>query len=156
MVELFYGNTKAKISNLGAELKSFKSDGVEYIWQGDKHIWNSSAPILFPICSSLKDNEYIYEGKTYRLPKHGFASNRFFSIEHKTDSSVTFLLKSEEADKTQYFLIWTIPKADFVCLEPWCGITDNIDHDKYITKKEGINPLDQDQVFVRSHSIEII
>lgn len=282
MVEIFCGSTMACISNLGAELKSFKSDGVEYIWQGDKHIWNSSAPILFPICSSLKDNEYIYEGKVYRLPKHGFASNRFFSIEHQTDSAVTFLFKSEAADKPQYpfdyelrvtyslskarldirydvnnfsakkmyfsigahegyrlpcgleryeiefpqketlyscvldgdtltderklilensnilplkydyfsddalifknlksksaiiktnqskrkikvtfdgfdyFLIWTIPKADFVCLEPWCGITDNIDHDKDIAKKEGINILEPSQVFIRSHSIEIV
>lgn len=282
MVDLFYKNTKARISNMGAELKSIEFNGEEYIWQGDKHIWNSSAPILFPICSSLKDNEYVYGGKTYRMPKHGFASNRFFAIEHQTENTATFLLASDAADKAQYpfdyelrvtyslgearldirydvknlsadkmyfsvgahegyrlscgledytlefpqnetlytcvldgdtltdeiklilenskilplkyeyfaddalifknmksrsvvlgangqkrkikvtfngfdyFLVWTIPKADFVCLEPWCGITDNANHDKDITKKEGINSIDPGKVFTRSHSIEII
>ncbi|MBQ9354645.1 MAG: aldose 1-epimerase family protein, partial [Clostridia bacterium] len=62
MIDLFCRSTKARISNIGAELKSFKLERVEYIWQPDKYIWNSSAPLLFPICSSLKDDEYTYKG----------------------------------------------------------------------------------------------
>ena len=29
-------------------------------------------PILFPICGNLPDNLYVWEGKTYSLPQHGF------------------------------------------------------------------------------------
>ena len=31
--------------------------------------------------------------------------------------------------------------ADFVCLEPWCGIADGADHNQQLTEKEGINVL---------------
>ena len=55
-----------------------------------------------------------------------------------------------------YFLIWTVPKADFVCLEPWCGITDGIDHNKDIKIKEGINASEPGAVFLRTHTVEII
>ncbi len=30
-------------------------------------------PILFPICGNLPDDQYVNEGKTYRLKQHGFA-----------------------------------------------------------------------------------
>lgn len=40
-----------------------------------------------------------------------------------------------------YFGIWSAKDADFVCLEPWCGIADGIDHDQDLDKKEGIITL---------------
>jgi galactose mutarotase-like enzyme len=48
-------------------------------------------------------------------------------------------------DDFPYFGIWAAPDADFVCLEPWCGIADSVSHDGDIEKKEGIiriNPAD--------------
>lgn len=40
-----------------------------------------------------------------------------------------------------YFGIWAAKDAPFVCLEPWCGIADNIHHNNEIKNKEGINEL---------------
>jgi galactose mutarotase-like enzyme len=37
--------------------------------------------------------------------------------------------------------IWAAANADFVCLEPWCGIADSVDSDMQLTDKEGINKL---------------
>ncbi|MDE3213525.1 MAG: aldose 1-epimerase family protein, partial [Bacteroidota bacterium] len=37
-----------------------------------------------------------------------------------------------------YFGIWAAKDAPFVCLEPWCGIADNLDHDQQLIHKEGI------------------
>ena len=54
------------------------------------------------------------------------------------------------------FLIWTIPGASFVCLEPWCGITDRIDTNQDITTKEKIQVLAPGDVFTREHAIEIV
>lgn len=44
-------------------------------------------------------------------------------------------------DDFPYFGIWASKDAPFVCLEPWCGIADNIYHDQQLISKEGINRL---------------
>lgn len=87
-------NKIVEISPLGAELKSLKSNGKEFLWQGDKATWNGQAPILFPVCGKLKDLKFIYDGKTYDLVAHGFARKSLFSVVESTVNSVTFLLKS--------------------------------------------------------------
>jgi len=40
-----------------------------------------------------------------------------------------------------YLGIWAVPGADFVCIEPWCGIADSVLHDQELVKKEGIQAL---------------
>lgn len=54
-----------------------------------------------------------------------------------------------------YVGIWSpSPKnAPFVCIEPWCGIADNIDSTGDITKKIGINQLAQSKIFKTNYMI---
>jgi galactose mutarotase-like enzyme len=40
-----------------------------------------------------------------------------------------------------FFGIWSAKDADFVCLEPWCGIADGIHHQQKLEEKEGIISL---------------
>jgi galactose mutarotase-like enzyme len=40
-----------------------------------------------------------------------------------------------------FFGIWSFKNADFVCLEPWCGIADSTLHDQNLVNKEGIIQL---------------
>ncbi|WP_432708347.1 aldose 1-epimerase family protein [Pedobacter sp.] len=40
-----------------------------------------------------------------------------------------------------YFGIWAAKDADFVCLEPWCGIADHVGHHGKLEQKEGVNLL---------------
>lgn len=40
-----------------------------------------------------------------------------------------------------FFGIWAAKDADFVCLEPWCGIADSVNHNQQLTEKEGIISL---------------
>jgi galactose mutarotase-like enzyme len=54
-----------------------------------------------------------------------------------------------------YFGIWAAKDADFVCLEPWCGIADVIGHDSALENKEGIVKLSQNQLFTRTWSVTI-
>lgn len=49
-----------------------------------------------------------------------------------------------------YLGIWAAPNADFVCLEPWCGIADSTHHDQQLLHKEGINMLVAGQWFERT------
>jgi galactose mutarotase-like enzyme len=37
--------------------------------------------------------------------------------------------------------IWAAKNADFVCIEPWCGIADSVAHDQRLEHKEGIEKL---------------
>lgn len=282
MITVSNEHLTAKFSELGAELKSLVCDGKEHIWYGDPAFWTGSAPVLFPICSGLKDDEFIYEGKTYTMQKHGFARKSEFAVESVTESSVTFLLSSENCPKDNYpfdyefritytllgekvnveyniknltdgdmyfsvgaheaylcpegienyeiifenpenldayqldgplltdntksygqntsvlplsdslfendclifkhlnshsvilrnkttdqkikavfegfdyLLLWTVPTAPYICIEPWCGITDNINTTKQLPEKEGIEKIEKGGEFYRLHSFEIL
>lgn len=272
----------AIFSEIGAELKSLKCDGKEHIWYGDPAFWTGSSPVLFPICSGLKDDEFIYEGKTYTMQKHGFARRAKFDVETVDAASATFILSSDNcpqdnypfkyefriiytligkklnveynirnltdgdmyfsvgaheayhcpegienyqivfekpenldayqldgpllSDNTKsygqntntlqldnslfendclifknlnsrsvnldnkttgqkikvdfngfdYLLIWTVPGAPFVCIEPWCGVTDNVNTTKQLAQKEGIEKIEKGGSFYRIHSFEIL
>lgn len=54
-----------------------------------------------------------------------------------------------------FFGIWAAKDAPFVCLEPWCGIADNIHHDYDLTHKEGINQLAGGDTWKRTWSVEM-
>ena len=54
-----------------------------------------------------------------------------------------------------YFGIWAAKDAPFVCLEPWCGIADNIHHDYQLKNKEGINQLAAGAKWKRTWSVEL-
>lgn len=54
-----------------------------------------------------------------------------------------------------YLLIWTMPGAKFICIEPWCGIPDYNDSDGDITRKQGINEVESGKHFVRKHILKI-
>lgn len=273
----------ARISDLGAELKCLISGDKHYIWEGDPKFWDGSSPVLFPICSGLIDDTYYYRGEKFTMPKHGFAMNKMFEVESKSNSEVTFLLKDsietlavypfhfefritytlfekkllvkykirntgenkmyfsvgahegyncpggiEDYDiilpkKTDlihtfltpsntlgfdkavilasgdvlpldykyfaedalifekidfsslmlknrktgesvmitfegfpYLLLWTRPGAPYICVEPWCGITDREGADQNIETKQGIECILPSQAFERTHSIEIL
>ena len=40
-----------------------------------------------------------------------------------------------------YLGLWAAKGGDFVCIEPWCGIADSVDHDQQLVHKEGIEML---------------
>lgn len=53
-------------------------------------------------------------------------------------------------DGIPFFGIWAAKDAPFVCLEPWCGIADNVNHNNRLTEKEGINELAARQEWQRT------
>ncbi len=92
------------INDFGAEIQSIKSSktGFEFLFQGDDVNWGGKCPILFPICGRLHDKTYTYNGKSYNMGTHGFASSSLFSVLDKTDTAITFSLKSNEETRAQY------------------------------------------------------
>ena len=53
-----------------------------------------------------------------------------------------------------YLGIWAKPGADFVCIEPWLGIADSVNHNQQLKEKEGIISLSIEQIFSANYSIE--
>lgn len=275
-----------RIAAQGAELKSVchKQHRLEYMWEGDPAYWAKTSPVLFPIVGQLKKDTYQYQGKSYHLPRHGFAREKEFSVTEQKDESITFMLQSNEdtlddypfqflfsitytldrdgltvaynvqnkgeedmlfsvgghpafkvplvkgtaysdyklvfdqeeqagrwpisqeglilntpqpllqqtrelpltkelfskdavvfkylrsdavqlaSDKTPHGLefrfegfpflgIWAAPGADFVCIEPWCGIADSVDASGELETKEGINRIITNETFTRSWKV---
>lgn len=92
---------KATINAKGAELSGLvgKSTGVEYMWSGDPAFWGKHSPILFPIVGTLKNNTYFHNGKSYNLPRHGFARDRQFAVKEQKEDEIIFLLRDDEESK---------------------------------------------------------
>ena len=280
-ITIYNHQIKATINTLGAELIQLEKENHNYIWTIDETYWNKTSPILFPIVGRLKNDAYTIEGKTYELPRHGFARNFEFKVEHQTENAVVFLLTensetlkqypfqfdlrlkyeiienslkmnysiinksqetmpfsigahpafainelfsdftiafnevedfvSHELEKEQfnnsskkipsengkinldyalfekdalvfkhlksdiltllkknqpyisvkfkgfpYLGIWTKPNAPFLCIEPWCGLADNINHNGNIYEKEGIQLLDNNVEFEREINITLL
>ena len=271
----------ATINTLGAELISLVKNNKNYIWQVDETYWNKTSPILFPIVGRLKNDNYTFNGKTYQLPRHGFARNMEFTFDKKSEYQVIFeveatketkanypfdfklliaytfmenelvieyfvrnqsdevlpfsigahpafaisdkfenyslqfnkedtfethhlenesfngkttlvetknnsialnyalfekdalvfkqlksnevILKNKEKeilkvnyDHFPYLGIWTKQNAPFICIEPWCGLADAINHNGNLEEKEGINYLSAGEDFLRAIRIEIL
>lgn len=104
MIHLKSKRLEAFIHPLGAELRSLKSlvTGLEYMWEGDPAFWGKVSPVLFPIVGSLKDNTYLFEGKSYALPRHGFAREREFKAEQPSENQAVFTLEQDEESLKSY------------------------------------------------------
>ena len=104
MITLTNGSWGAKISEMGAELKSLANlaTGQEHIWNGDPAWWNGSAPVLFPVIGGLKDGAYFFEGKQYKLPSHGFARGSEFGVTRAGSDSAELTLVSSPKTRENY------------------------------------------------------
>lgn len=100
--------------------------------------------------------------KTSRLPltKTLFQSD---ALVFKHLKSSTVKLKSDKTAEGftfhfpgfPYLGIWAAKNADFVCIEPWCGIADSVNSTQDFTKKEGIEELSSQSVFERTWSVDL-
>jgi len=95
---------KVQVAEKGAELQSIinKNFNIDYLWNGNPAFWAKHSPVLFPIVGSLKNNTYSYMGKSYQLPRHGFARDMDFEVEKHSRQEIVFLLKSNTETKKNY------------------------------------------------------
>ena len=77
---------RVEFSTLGGALTSIKDkDGVEYLWQGNPEYWGGQAPVLFPICGSVRNDKVMFKkaGKEIwgQIPRHGLVRKSEFTYE---------------------------------------------------------------------------
>ena len=98
-------NERFRVSALeiGAELTEFHdlSCDYEYLWQ-KCDVWQGQSPLLFPVVGKLKDDRYTLDGKTYEMPKHGFAIHSKFDLESRSSDEMTFVLRESEETLRRY------------------------------------------------------
>jgi galactose mutarotase-like enzyme len=93
------GALTAQIDPLGAQLSSLRDPaGRELLWDGNPAFWSGRAPLLFPIVGTLAGGVYRVAGRTYALPRHGFARGRRFEV--LSASASTGLLRLRADDET--------------------------------------------------------
>jgi galactose mutarotase-like enzyme len=93
----------AEINTLGAELWALRDgEGRDLLWNGDAAFWTGRAPILFPIVGTVAGDRYRVGGKTYTLPRHGFARRRRFSVIEADGTRVTLRLGSDDVTRAVY------------------------------------------------------
>ncbi len=51
--------------------------------------------------------------------------------------------------------LWAAKGGDFVCIEPWCGIADSVDHDQLLINKEGIQMLPANESWEREWQVRM-
>ncbi|WP_448204664.1 aldose 1-epimerase family protein [Azospirillum sp. sgz302134] len=96
------GRLSATIKAEGAELCSLKdAQGRELLWQAGP-AWPRHAPVLFPIVGRLKNDELRHGGKTHRMTQHGFARDRRFAWEERSDTACRLSLADDEGTRALY------------------------------------------------------
>ncbi len=82
-------------------------------------------------------------------------------FKHLKSNNLTLLKKNQPFLSVNfkgfpYLGIWTKPNAPFLCIEPWCGLADNSNHNGNFMEKEGIQLLEKNGVFQREIIISLL
>lgn len=98
------GEISVSFTSLGGTITSIKdAAGIEYLWQADEAYWTGQAPILFPICGSIRDNKAVTrDGKNLSMGRHGIVRKEEFAVEEKTADSITFSIIPTADMKEKY------------------------------------------------------
>jgi galactose mutarotase-like enzyme len=92
----------AEILTFGAELRRWRAEGVDMIWDMDPKVWNQTAPILFPVVGWTRDGRVTVDGKSYPLALHGFAWKKEFEIAERRDDYVRLALVDDAETRALY------------------------------------------------------
>lgn len=95
---------QVEISSMGAELQSIvhKESGREYLWGGNPEVWGRRSPILFPNCGTVKDKQFLFDGKPYPAKQHGFARDLNHNVVCMNPELATFRLEANDATREFY------------------------------------------------------
>jgi galactose mutarotase-like enzyme len=103
-------------------------------------------------------NNYFNNSNRISLTKALFYEDALV-FKHLQSESISILSNTTQHGITvsyqqfPFMGIWNAKDADFVCIEPWCGIADSENTTGELSEKEGINVLAASQLFKRSWQV---
>ena len=121
--------------------------------KGDAKVLNGAL-----IASGKTEN--IFNGKIMNLSKERFINDAL--IFEKTNSKTVYLKNTKnnrkigfEYDGFRYIAFWNVPGAEYVCFEPWNGISDFDDCSGKLEEKTGIEKIKGKEIYKRAIEITI-
>jgi galactose mutarotase-like enzyme len=76
------------------------------------------------------------------------ASSEISILSAKTSHGIQF-----QMGEFPFLGIWSFKDADFLCIEPWCGIADSVNSNRQLESKEGIEKLGPGATFSRQWQV---
>lgn len=109
-----------------------------------------TAPVpLLQDCDTIRLNKELFQKDAIVLKN--LNSDEVKLISAKNNRGINFSFA-----EFAYLGIWSAKNADFVCIEPWCGIADSANTNQSLVNKEGINKLAPACMWERKWCISII
>jgi galactose mutarotase-like enzyme len=107
------------------------------------------------------ETKMLLENSNVLPLKRNMFDNDALILKHLNSNKVS--LKSKNHNKSitidfngfPFLGIWAKPGANYICLEPWCGIADYTNSNQELTEKEGIMSLESGKSFKVSYTIII-
>ncbi|WP_370476642.1 aldose 1-epimerase family protein [Tamlana flava] len=123
MLSLENNLLKIAVKKTGAELCQITSAkyNTEFMWDANPNVWSSHAPNLFPIICTLKNDTYIVEKQSYKLPKHGLIRNNTdITLHNLSEDSLTLKLAYNEKTlniypfKLEFYMSYTLKDSTII------------------------------------------
>lgn len=128
---------------------------IEFEKKEDGEIFGLNGALI-----SSKDKIKFFEGNRINLERDRFINDA--AIIGNPNSKVVWLRNSKnssgvkfEYDGFKYIAFWNVPGADYVCFEPWNGISDYDNASGELTEKVGIEKLEKGGQYTRELNITI-
>lgn len=99
---------EVQISDNGAEVKSIKYLGKDYLHNSDPKFWGRSAPLLWPNIGTIKNGVATIDGISYPMKKHGFLRDTLCNFLSQSDNKITFAVSANENTLKLYPYNFTI------------------------------------------------
>lgn len=97
------GALRLTLTDEGGKLTAIgNGSGESFLWSGDPDYWDDRAPILFPFCGRCKDGVFLWQGKSYPMPIHGFLPHTHMEASVQGRNCVTFRLESNRQTLSVY------------------------------------------------------
>ena len=115
----------------------------------------------FKLKNGLVDWKSAHEMKEQRLAVIPVLFKEDALIFKKLKSKYVDLIDTKRREvirvqaNTPYWGIWGKGDVPFVCIEPWFGVGDALEHDKNFENKQGIVTLPEGELFGFSYSVEM-
>lgn len=94
----------------------------------------------------LNKSMFYQDALVFKYP----ASSEISLLSKKTTHGLQF-----QMGEFPFLGIWSSKDADFLCLEPWCGIADSVDSNQQLEGKEGIEKSAPGKVFSRQWRVKL-
>ncbi len=95
---------------------------------------------------NLNKSLFYQDALVFKYP----ASSDISLLSAKTTHGLVF-----QSGEFPFLGIWSAKDADFICLEPWCGIADAVNSDQQLERKEGIEKAIPGKPFSRQWRVKV-